>query len=410
MILRNRISKFLKTGSNLSLKKKIELLSSTFHHFKFNSLPISNQLRFFSTSSQPNDKNQSSTTSSSSENMSQVTQSSVMNDDDNNFIANLNANKKEDNIKNKKIFDSTPDLTFHVQNKDLLVDDYTNSPTHLKFSASSGRDDDESTNLALQGFYQNENGLAINQKSELQLKDNPLALKVLTEGKIDIRDDRIIVNKLNASDTSLLGNIEGLHQISLGTVDVLPQNSILLEDIDVNNIPEDKDIVIDKNTKVLLAIGKKVQKKKQRLTQVDSSEQDSEDKVDLKEDTAQQNSRNKYELSVNKKIFEELSLEEYKDKYLWNFEKDLVTFDFNMLLRSFLGTLPFLIVTLMLFDTLFELYKCKRDITLMEEQLINPYINLRRKLQTDILLNDPLFDRRTLFPQEYNIQMNRVQK
>ncbi|EAR91018.1 transmembrane protein, putative (macronuclear) [Tetrahymena thermophila SB210] len=410
MILRNRISKFLKTGSNLSQKKKIELLSSTFHHCQFTSFQISNQLRFFSTSSQPNDQNQSSTTSSSSENISQVAKSTILNhEDDNNFLSNHNIKEKEENNKNKKIFDLTPELKFNVENKDLLVDDYTNSPTHLKFSSGSDRVDDESTNLALQGFYQNENGLSINQKSELQLKDNPLALKVLTEGKIDIRDDRIIVNKLNTSDTSLLGNVEGLHQISLGTVDVLPQNSILLEDIDVNNIPQDKDIVIEKNTKVLLAVGKKVQKKKQRLTSVDSSEQDSQDKIDQEEDTTQKNSRNKYELSVNKKIFEELSLEEYKGKYLWNFEKDLVTFDFSMLMRSFLGGIPLVIVTVFLLDTLFELYKCKRDITLMEEQLINPYINLRRKFQADILLNDPLFDRRTLFPQEFN-QMSRIQK
>ncbi|KAL4506449.1 hypothetical protein ABPG72_000020 [Tetrahymena utriculariae] len=407
MILRNRFSKFLKTGSNLSQKKIIELLSSTYHHYQFNSFQIPNQLRFFSVSPKPNDQNISSTASSSSKNISQVAKPTIMNDDDNNLLTNLNAKEKQYTINTKKIFDQTPDLKFHVENQGLLVDDYTNSPTQIKFSANSDRIDDESTNLALQGFYQNENGLSINQKSELQLKDNPLALKVLTEGKIDIRDERIIINKLNTSDTSLLGNVEGLHQISLGTVDVLPQNSILLEDIDVNNIPEDKDIVIEKNKKVLLAIGKKVQKKKQRLTSVDSSEQDSQDKIDLKEEATQQNSRNKYELRVNKKIFEELSLEEYKDKYLWNFEKDLVTFDFNMLLRSFLGAVPFLIVSVFLFDTLFELYKCKRDIILMEEQLINPYINLRRKLQTDILLNDPLFDRRTLFPQEYS-QMSRT--
>jgi len=45
---------------------------------------------------------------------------------------------------------------------------------------------------------------------------------------------------------------------------VLPNNSVLLEDIDVNNIPEDKDIILDKNTKILLAVGKKVTKKKSR--------------------------------------------------------------------------------------------------------------------------------------------------
>lgn len=36
---------------------------------------------------------------------------------------------------------------------------------------------------------------------------------------------------------------------------------------------------------------------------------------------------------MSKKIFEELSLEEYKGKYLSSVEKEFVTFDFVMLLR-----------------------------------------------------------------------------
>jgi hypothetical protein len=36
-------------------------------------------------------------------------------------------------------------------------------------------------------------------------------------------------------------------QVDFGIIDVLPKNTVLLEDIDVNNIPEDKDIIIEKN-------------------------------------------------------------------------------------------------------------------------------------------------------------------
>ena len=40
-----------------------------------------------------------------------------------------------------------------------------------------------------------------------------------------------------------------------------PKDSILLEDVDVLNIPEDKDIILIKNEKNLQAIGIKVEKK-----------------------------------------------------------------------------------------------------------------------------------------------------
>lgn len=99
-----------------------------------------------------------------------------------------------------------------------------------------------------------------------------MALKVLSEGKIDLRDERISVTTLDSSEKALLGGVDGLHSISLGKIDVLPKNGVLLEDIDVNNIPEDKDIIIDKNTKILYAIGKKVQNKKRYPTTVNESD------------------------------------------------------------------------------------------------------------------------------------------
>lgn len=191
------------------------------------------------------------------------------------------------------------------------------------------------------------------------MKDNPLALQVLMEGKIDLRDKRIRVDQLNMEDQALLGNVEGVHSISLGCVDVLPLNSILLEDVDVNNIPEDKNIIIQKNTKTLYAVGKKVKITSPRLTTTTTT---SDDDTDNK-----RTSKDKYELLVKKKIFEELSFDEYKNKYLWNFEKEFATFDMTMLLRLLIASIPAIIVCSIFFQTVIELYKCKRDVTLMEE-------------------------------------------
>jgi len=54
--------------------------------------------------------------------------------------------------------------------------------------------------------------------------------------------------------------------------------------------------------------------------------------------------KNNHEIQINKKIFEELSLEEYKGKYLSFVEKEFVTFDMKMLLRALISTLPVMIL------------------------------------------------------------------
>ena len=127
-----------------------------------------------------------------------------------------------------------------------IVVDPSESPTVMKF----GRDA--------------EHGYKVNTEIELQLKDNPLALQILTEGRIDLRDERVNVSSLTLEDSKLLqgATTSKLRQINFGDVSVLPKDSVLLEDIDVHNIPQDKDIVIDKKEKILYAVGKKIEGKK----------------------------------------------------------------------------------------------------------------------------------------------------
>jgi hypothetical protein len=44
----------------------------------------------------------------------------------------------------------------------------------------------------------------------------------------------------------------------------MDKDSVLLEDIDVYNIPEDKDIVLEKQIKKIVAIGRKVEKNSEK--------------------------------------------------------------------------------------------------------------------------------------------------
>jgi len=85
----------------------------------------------------------------------------------------------------------------------------------------------------------------------------------------------------------------------------LPQNSILLEDIDVNNIPEDKDIIIDKKEKTLIAVGSK----SLSSTSLDPSES----WLSSKEEA---NIRSPDEIVFKGEIFDELTFEDFKAKYL----------------------------------------------------------------------------------------------
>ena len=82
----------------------------------------------------------------------------------------------------------------------------------------------------------------------------------MKEGKIDLRDKRINVKSVGLTDASMLDAsvVNEMKQIDLGKVKVLPKDSVMVDDIDVYNIPDDKDIVLEKEDKQMYAIGRKV--------------------------------------------------------------------------------------------------------------------------------------------------------
>jgi len=74
-------------------------------------------------------------------------------------------------------------LIFHTDSSELIPD-YTESLTKMNFPLEI-----ENPNEFFP--YKSPSGFSINTPSELQLKSNPLALEILTEGKIDLTNERI---------------------------------------------------------------------------------------------------------------------------------------------------------------------------------------------------------------------------
>lgn len=255
------------------------------------------------------------------------------------------------------------------EKEENLMEDYTQSPTVMKFQEDSSSE-----------FfpYKSATGFNMNTPSELQMKENPLALQILSEGKIDLKHKEIKLENANIQDLSLYsleelkGMNENMAQINVGEIAVLPKNSILLEDIDVYNIPEDKDIVLNANKKKMIVMGHKVTRS------VAGEEKGKE---------------NRGEFNVSRNVFEELNFDEFKKKYLFGFESKSVAFQKKIFLREVLRYWPIYLFFFFLFDTIFELYQVMSDHNLVVQQEMEIFNKIREKYMRDIVVSNDLYNR-----------------
>ena len=202
-------------------------------------------------------------------------------------------------------------------------------------------------------------------------------MEILTEGKIDLKNKKVELENAGIQELEhysideLKEMNDKIAQINVGNIDVLPKNSVLLEDLDVYNIPEDKDIVIEKTIKKMVVVGHKVPKS------VAGSSKQSNDGT----------------FEVSKNIFEELSFDEFKKKYLFDFESKNVRFQKKLLLRDLIRMWPIFVIVGCFMDTLLELYFVKSDNNLIEEQEMEIFNRVREKYMREILLSNELYDR-----------------
>ncbi len=70
-------------------------------------------------------------------------------------------------------------------------------------------------------------------------------------------DERLSVQRLSQSSAFLAQTDSEMSQIDLGEVEVLPKDSVSLEDVDVYQVPRDLDIVLTPRKKRVVMLGQK---------------------------------------------------------------------------------------------------------------------------------------------------------
>lgn len=144
----------------------------------------------------------------------------------------------------------------------------------------------------------------------------------------------------NGSNTELQNRkkLKMVKQASAGKVDVLPSNAVSIDDIDVDEIPEDQDVILSPEKKQVLLIGKPIEK-------FSSSSDEKEDNNDFLQ-------------KVTKNVFEEKSEEEYMRKYTFFFDEYTKERNFT----SSLGLMFRYAVFLFGFYTFYKTYTEYRDV------------------------------------------------
>lgn len=264
---------------------------------------------------------------------------------------------------------STPPLpTFLSTPLTPLMDDYTLSPTIISFSHSGLDPSFKSSSPSTSLFsYRSSSGLVLNSSSSIQLSSNPLALQVLSEGSFQLEDPRIRLGTSKIMEGELINDFS-LKSIDLGEVKILHQNAVALEDLDVYNIPEDKDVVLNPKKKKIILLGKKVS-------------------IEVGGDSGKESNYGK----VGKRMFEEFSFEEMKEKHLFGVEALAVRFNYRELLRMMIKYMPIWLFAWYWFLTVLELRRAQQAVHLFEEQEMEAWEEVRKKEWRRILMDKKLF-------------------
>jgi hypothetical protein len=110
--------------------------------------------------------------------------------------------------------------------------------------------------------------LRSNTDSTIRVSDNETAAQILNDGFLDLSREDVKVDSLNTEEMATLTNLNAglsvtdqeklklVKQATAGKVDVLPSNSVSIEDIDIDEIPEDQDVILSPEKKQVLLIGK----------------------------------------------------------------------------------------------------------------------------------------------------------
>lgn len=145
-----------------------------------------------------------------------------------------------------------------------------------------------------------------NTDSSIRVEGNETAAQILRDGIVDLTRPDVQVGALNMGEIGIIagqmanmssedqGKLKSVKQATVGSVDVLPKNSVSIQDIELDSIPEDQDIILNPTKKQMLLIGKPAEN---RENQKDGMQQ------------------------VSRALFEEKTEEELMRKYTYFFDE-----------------------------------------------------------------------------------------
>jgi len=99
-------------------------------------------------------------------------------------------------------------------------------------------------------------GLTSNQPTTIDVRSNPLAAQILASKTIDLHDSRVKPRSVELGLRTGLNLGPEFLQSDLGTIKMQKATEVLLSDVDPENIPEDKDIILTAKAGKLTAVGR----------------------------------------------------------------------------------------------------------------------------------------------------------
>ncbi|KAM3135136.1 hypothetical protein pb186bvf_012782 [Paramecium bursaria] len=236
------------------------------------------------------------------------------------------------------------------------VEDYTKRSTKTQFVEE---DQFQKVNIQIMNVDGKEIEFKTNTTNSIDVQHNQLAFEVMRNQSIEITDQRIEIKSIK---NDIIG--AQFNQIDLGEVYVTPKNTVHITEIDVNKIPEDLDIQLDREVKQLYAVG------------TQSNEDAFADK-----------------LNIEKTIIEDITFQEFKDENLFKFEQYFVVMNKKAASKFLIRCSPLIFTLYVLVFVWLEernLYKQINEIEIQELKSIK--IKLL-PIQNKLLINDPLFKR-----------------
>lgn len=190
-----------------------------------------------------------------------------------------------------------------------------------------------------------ENDLTMNTSNSLRIKNNKVVKEILQTGQLDIMNKDISFQSMNVQDTSLINSKDTpIAQANLGEVQVLPKNSVSVEDIDPDNIPANQDVIIEPLKKEAILFGVET-------TKIHSKEE-----------------REKNLQKVSQNMFEERSFDEVLRENTYFIDGIIREESFGNYLSRFLRYLPLAFFGICFFYNFLELNRIRMQSYKLEQQ------------------------------------------